>query len=399
MKIYQINIVYGEKSTGRIVADIKNVLESQGYKCRAAYGRGRGKSPEAYRIDTEMEVITHAALSRVFDNVGNYSKRATERLVSDIIRFNPDIIHLHNIHGYYVNIHKLFHFLREYGKPVVWTLHDCWAFTGHCAYFDKAGCDKWLRGCYNCSAKEDYPASFLKDNSRNNYENKKRLFGELDQLTLVTPSEWLQKLVKQSFLKGKDCVVINNGIDVDAFNYHDNNTFRSRHGIADSTKIILGVASRWAARKGLADFLRVRERLESEYLIVLVGLKHKTVQELPEGILGIEKTDSISQLADLYSTADVFVNPTYEDNFPTVNIEALACGTPVVTYDTGGSGECVTPLTGKIVPKGDVEKLIEAIREMTSRDKDAVVCRSWALRYSKEECYEKYIRLYERIFR
>jgi glycosyltransferase involved in cell wall biosynthesis len=236
------------------------------------------------------------------------------------------------------------------------------------------------------------------DRSRKNYYDKRKLFNAVEKLIIVTPSNWLEKLVHQSFLSQKKCVTINNGIDIDVFSYRKS-MFRQENGIKNSDKIILGVASSWAPRKGLNDFIQLRKLLGREYVIILVGLKSRVLRKMPSGIVGIEKTDNTSQLAEIYSSADVFVNPTYEDNFPTVNIEALACGTPVITYDTGGSGECISSATGRIVIQGDIEGIAEAIKDMTTLEKNIEECKKQAKKFTKEACYEKYIRLYEEMLK
>lgn len=398
MKIFQVNVVYGTKSTGRIAAAISSELKKNGFECETAYGRGHNNVEDSYRMGRDIDVIRHIIIARLFDMEGYGSAKATEKLIEHIKEVQPDIIQLHNIHGYYVNIILLFKFLKEYNKPVVWTLHDCWAFTGHCAYFDYVQCDKWKTGCYKCANKTDYPKSILMDRSPLNYNLKKQIFLEINNMTLVTPSNWLKELVKKSFLKRLECRVIYNGIDLEEFQHCDSD-FRKKNGIPENEKIILGVASNWSKRKGLNDFIELNQRISGKYRIVLVGIDKKQYKKLPLSIICIDKTDSVRELAAIYSTADVFVNPTYEDNFPTVNLEALACGTPVITYDTGGSKECLCEGIGKTVKKGDLDALEKAIESVTniliSRDD----CRRRAEMYSKEKCYQKYIELYTELFR
>ena len=342
MKVLQINTVCGILSTGRICADLAEVLESQGYECKIAYGRM--SVPEKYqkyaiKIGNRFTIKLDAALTRLFDNAGFNSYFSTKKFIKKIRDYNPDVIHLHNLHGYYINIKVLFEFLKAYGKPVVWTLHDCWAFTGHCTHFSVAGCDKWKTQCFNCPQKKVYPRSKFLSRAKINFKNKKRIFCGVRNLTIITPSKWLAKLVSQSYLSGYPTMVINNGIDLSVFKPTAGD-FRSKYDIRDK-KIILGVASAWGKMKGLADFVKLSYKLDDTYKIVVVGLNESQRDSLPSNILGITRTNSTQELAEIYSTADVFLNLTYQDNYPTVNLEAQACGTPVITYETGGSVESV----------------------------------------------------------
>lgn len=362
MKVLQINSVCGIKSTGRICTDLADILVQNGHDCRIAYGRET--VPEKYqhyalRIGTQRDVMYHALSARFFDNAGFGSRCATQKLICDIRAYDPDVIHLHNIHGYYINIQILFNYLKSCGKKIIWTLHDCWSFTGHCAHFDYAGCDKWKTGCNRCPQKREYPKSDGLDASCRNYRRKKELFTGVPNVTLVTPSHWLADLTRQSYLREYPVVVIPNGIDTEVFRPTESN-FRADHHL-ENQKIILGVASVWTDRKGLQDFVKLSKMLDDTYKIVLVGLSKEQIQNLPGNILGIERTNSTKELAELYTAADVCVNPTYEDNYPTVNLEAQACGTPVITYMTGGSSESV-PKNNQ-VPKGEFYAVAKCIRD------------------------------------
>jgi glycosyltransferase involved in cell wall biosynthesis len=342
MKILQINSVCGIRSTGRICTDLAEVLEQNGHECKIAYGREI--VPEKYqkyavRIGNGFDVKIHALQSRIFDNMGFGSRYATEKFIEWVKDYNPDVIHLHNIHGYYINIEILFNYLAKAKKPVVWTLHDCWAFTGHCAYYSYVKCDKWKTGCNNCPQKRSYPSSFLFDQSKQNWIKKKALFTSVNNIILVTPSKWLANEVKQSFLCKYPVKVIPNGIDLNVFKPTPSD-FREKNGLVGK-KIILGVASIWDKRKGLDDFVELSKIIDDNYKIVLVGLSEKQMNDLPKNILAISRTNNVKELAEIYSSADILFNPTYEDNYPTVNLEAQACGIPVITYRTGGSVESV----------------------------------------------------------
>ena len=397
MKVLQINSVCGIGSTGRIATDIHNVLIEQGHESYIAYGRDLPKNCDnTIRIGTKINNYTHLAKTRIFDKHGFGSKRATEVFIKKVIELNPDIIHLHNIHGYYINVEILFHYFKKAKKPVVWTLHDCWSFTGHCAYFDYVGCDKWLTGCYNCPEKRAYPSSIILDNSKDNYISKKELFIGVKNLTIVTPSQWLANLVQKSFLKEYSVKVINNGIDLKAFRPISGD-FRNKHNL-DGKFIILGVASVWGRRKGLKYFIELADKVSEDEVIVLVGLTDKQIAQIPEKVIGITRTNNVEELADIYSSADVFVNPTLEDNFPTTNLEALACGTPVITFDTGGSGESITTNCGYVLDEKSVSLIYEKIQYFKSNGKSELV--NLAIQHARrfydknDKCCD-YINLYE----
>ncbi len=359
MKVLQINSTCGYGSTGRIAVDIQREVEREGGEGLIAFGRNTAPDGvNAYKITSEWGVRLHGALSRVTDRHGMYSRRATRRFLKMVREYDPDIIHLHNIHGYYLHVPTLFRYLKECGKPVVWTLHDCWSFTGHCAHFAFHGCDRWQTGCHTCPQKDQYPASVLADASKRNYAQKKALFTAPNALTLVTPSEWLAELVKRSYFKNYPVRVIRNGIDLQKFKPTDGD-FCARHGLFGK-QIILGVASVWTDRKGLDDFIKLQPLLREDQQIVLVGLNDAQLAALPAGILGIKRTNSVEELAEIYTAADVFFNPTYEDNYPTTNLEAISCGTPVVTYRTGGSPESVSEGNGFVVEQGDLAAAVRA---------------------------------------
>lgn len=390
MKVLEINTICGTGSTGRIACQIADIVVQNGGDARVAYGRtfyAKGCNVPAYRIGSDIDVKLHAGLSRITDRQGFYSKKATIRLVKYIRQYNPDIIHLHNIHGYYLHLPTLFNFLAEYDKHVVWTLHDCWAFTGHCAHFDFIGCQKWKTGCHHCPQKKRYPKSILLDQSKRNWEEKKELFCSIKNMTIVTPSFWLAGLVKQSFLQKYPIEVIHNGIDLEVFKPTPS-TWKEDHGI--TRPMLLACASVWDQRKGYKDVLRLAELLP-DYQVVVVGLSKKQRKKLAPNIVGIQKTNSMQELVKIYSAADVFINPTYEDNFPTVNIEALACGTPVITYDTGGSPEIINDRCGAVVPKKEINQLSRVIRTIYQNKsfiKDS--CRREALNYDMHELFKQY---------
>lgn len=395
MKILQINSVCGIGSTGRIATDIHNILVEQGHESYIAYGRDLPKNCDnAIKIGTKIDNYTHVAKTRVLDKHGFGSIQATKEFINKIKDIDPDIIHLHNIHGYYINVEILFNYLKEANKPVVWTLHDCWSFTGHCAYFDYVGCDKWKTGCYSCPEKKAYPSSLIFDNSKNNYLNKKEIFTGVKNLTIVTPSQWLANLVQESFLNEYPVNVINNGIDLNTFR-PDAGDFRKKFNL-NGKFIILGVASVWDRRKGLKYFVELADKVSEDEVIVLVGLTEKQMNQIPENIIGITRTNNVEELVDIYSSADVFVNPTLEDNFPTTNLEALACGTPVVTFDTGGSPESISNNTGIKIPKIHRKDLYQIIRRSKSFSSKA--CEIRGSEFNKNNLFQKYITIYKNLY-
>ena len=361
MKILFINSVCGIRSTGRICTDLATALEAQGHEVKIAYGRET--VPEqfqkyAVKIGNDFDVKCHGLEARLLDNAGFGSKRATEKFIKWVRKYDPDVIHLHNIHGYYINVEILFKYLKTCGKKIIWTLHDCWSFTGHSAYCDAIDCRRWIDGCYHCPQIKEYPKS-ITDFSKRNWKKKRALFTEVPNMTIVTPSYWLAGYVKKSFLKEYPVKVIHNGIDTSQF-YPMENDFRKKYNLEDKF-ILLGVATVWDDMKGYSDFVQLSEMLDDSYKIVMVGLTDEQLKKLPPKILGIKRTASVKELAYIYSSADLFLNLTYCDNYPNVNIEAMACGTPVLTYRTGGSPEAVEKYGGIVVDKGNLRGVYTAI--------------------------------------
>jgi putative colanic acid biosynthesis glycosyltransferase len=306
---------------------------------------------------------------------------------------------LHNLHGYYINIEILFRYLATANIHVVWTLHDCWSFTGHCTHFEYVGCEKWKTQCSSCPQKKEYPTSLLFDNSKQNYNRKKELFNSVKNLTIVAVSDWLKDKLKDSMLKKISARVIKNGIDIKTFKPYNDSELRIKSGLQNKF-VILGVASTWTAKKGFNDFMQLSRELADDCNIILVGLSRKQLKQLPSKIIGIEKTENKEQLAHYYSMADLYVNPTYEDTFPTTNLEALACGTPVLTYKTGGSTESITSETGFIVKHGDILTIHQIIMSLKKEPVKFLKsnCRNEAVnQYNKEISFLKYFNLYQQI--
>ncbi len=395
--LLQINTVINSGSTGHIAEELGNLVMEKGWVSYIAYGRNpRPSNSIPIKIGTKFDVYLHVLLTRVFDRHGYGSFLATKKLIKQIEKIKPDIIHLHNIHGYYLNIKLLFTYLKTLDTPIIWTLHDCWSFTGHCSHYTAVGCSKWKTGCFSCPQCRQYPKSFY-DNSKNNYKVKKSLFSGVKDLTIITPSNWLAEEVRKSYLSAYPVKVIHNGIDLNIFKPIE----KSKKNIYNKNekKIILGVASVWNERKGFQDFVELSKMLLDDEEIILVGLSEKQIASLPKKyhIRGICRTENQSQLAELYSDATVFVNPTYEDTFPTTNIESIACGTPVITYKTGGSPEIIDENTGFVVAPHDLNELRNCIDKIEYKEKGTF---SIACRRRAENCFmnldnfRKYIDLY-----
>ena len=402
MKVLQINTTANVGSTGRIAEQIGLAVIAKGGESIIAYGVGSSTSQsEVIKISSRANCSRHHKLSKLTDMQGRFSTLSTMCFVRRIKAIAPDIIHLHNIHGSYLNYKILFRYLSKANIPVVWTLHDCWPITGHCSYFEYAKCNKWKTECYDCPEKKSYPKSLVFDRSRKNYLEKREIFNSVKNMTIVPVSKWLGGIVKESYLKKYEVEVIHNGIDIETFRPLYSN-LKEQYNISDK-KVILGVAAPWGKRKGFEDFIKLRKFLPREsYQIVMIGLSEEQMDTLPEGIIGLARTNSVEELAQWYSTADVFVNPTYEDTYPTTNLEAISCGTPVVTYKTGGSPESITHETGRVVEKGDIEALVRAIAELCKCDKDKISChcRNYAVvHFDKNYCFDKYIDLYERLIK
>lgn len=404
-KLLQINpVIRTNTSTGRIMQEIGELAMANGWESYVAYSGGRdGVKPcrsKLMPVGGKLDVAFHGLWTRLTDRHGLASWFATKRFISEIKELKPDVIHIHNIHGYFLNYKVLFDYLSKADIPVVWTVHDCWLYTGHCYHYASVGCEKWRKQCEKCPQKKAFPTSIFLDRSKQNYIDKKKAFTSLPNLTIVTVSEWMKGEMSQSFLKDCRYQVIHNGIDLDVFEPQpDDKAVRERYGL-DEKHIILGLASIWSKEKGWDDFMEMSKMLNDDEVIVMVGVTEEQQKRLPANIIGIRRTENVRQLAELYSAAVAFVNPTWQDNYPTVNLESIACGTPVVTYRTGGSIEAVTEKTGYVVEQGDVKGLLDAVREIERKGnlEYKADCRAHALaNFRKEDRYADYLKLYENL--
>lgn len=403
MRIVQINTVCGTGSTGKIAVDLYKIAEEAGHTPYIAYGRGSAPAHvQGFKIGNVVDFGRHVLVNFFLGKSGFGSKAVTKRFLRWLDEIEPDVLHLHNLHGFYLHIGMLFEYIKSHNIPVVWTLHDCWPLTGQCAYFDYADCDKWQTGCHNCPIfRSEYPYSLFRDNSKENYIEKKSIFTGVPNLIIVTPSNWLADIVKRSYLRDYPVAVIPNGIDLSLFKPAaiQVSDVQPSGRIASAPKIVLGVANVWTRRKGLDFFLQLSDMLGSAFHIVLIGLSKKQQAELQSKFKGritaITRTSNQQELVSWYQKAYVFVNPTLEDNFPTTNLEALACGTPVITFQTGGSPECITDECGIVVEKGNIAELKEAILALESRPEiTPSKCREKALAYDRKARFKEYLKIY-----
>ncbi len=363
MKVLQINSYFSAGGTARVVNRTYETLLAQGHECKIAAARSDVRwHHDSIQIGSKISPWLNALSCRLFDDDGFRSKSATRKLIMAIKEYDPDVIHLHNLHGYYINIEILFEYLKQCRKKIFWTLHDCWAFTGHCPHFILAKCEQWKTHCTRCVQTNEYPRCIFKGNVPENFRRKKAAFTGVPNLTIITPSRWLANLVKESFLKEYPVEVRYNQINTTVFKPTESD-FRKRYNL-EGQYIILGVANCWTKRKGLDDFIALSMKLDDKSTVVLVGLDKKQKTTLPTGILALNRTNSTEELAAIYTAADVFFNPTYEDTYPTVNLEAEACGTPVITYRTGGAPETIHNEKSSTIDAGDISAFIQCMKKL-----------------------------------
>jgi glycosyltransferase involved in cell wall biosynthesis len=393
----QINSCYGEGSTGKIVRDINETILKNGMEGFVAYGVGKAKNNCIYPMSSNLYRKTNVLKTRLFGKHGFYSRYATEKLLRWIDGINPDLYHLHNIHGHYINIKILFEYIADKKKPIIWTLHDCWAFTGHCAYFDCVSCEKWKTGCGRCAIRRHYPNSWFFDRSTGSWKDKRKLFNSVKDLTIITPSHWLFELVAQSFLSGHDIRLINNGIDLDIFKPTHSN-IRSEID-AEEYFLIVGLASKLLQKSNNNLLEYLHKKLPPDVKILLFG-GGVVDKRYTERVVSIPYISDMHKLATYYSAGDVFVNPTLEDNFPTINIEAIACGTPVIVYNVGGAAEMIDDKTGVAVPLNNKQKLFDAIMLYYHSRNELGAIRNMCINranmlYRNHDRFKDYINLYK----
>lgn len=395
-KLLQINECLNF-STGKITQQIGELAIANGWESWIVYS---GREPELpsksklIRVGNFFISCLHYAEDKLLDNEGLASRWETKKLIKKIDEIKPDIVQLHLLHDHWLNYRILFRYLAKKNIPVVWTQHDQWATTGHC-YYNLVGCERWKEECHDCPLSKWY----CLDRSQRNFRLKKQLLADIPSLTIIPVSEWLGNIIRQSHLKHRDIQVIHNGIDIKTFSPQPTNA-HERYGIDKQKKIILGVAALWDARKGLNDFYELANRLSADdYAIVIVGQRTEDIKTLENAcqMVFVDRTQNALELAQLYSSASVFVNPTYQDNYPTTNLEAIACGTPVITYRTGGSPEAVDENTGLVVEQGDIDGLISAIERLGSGDYKEVCRKKAETEFDNSKCFNPYIKLYYKL--
>lgn len=368
MKYLLVNVVCGIRSTGRICTDLALKLEELGHDVKIAYGREEVPDKYkrfAYRIGTDKDIKLHALGARLFDGAGLGSKNATKEFIKWVKMYNPDVIYLHNIHGYYLNYELLFNYLKRSNKKIFWSLYDCWSFTGHCAHFDFNGCDKWKEQCENCKYIFEYPKSYI-SRSGSNFLKKKELFTDVPNLTIITPSKWLNKLVKKSYLKNYPIEVFPNGIDISKFK-EVTNFSKSKYSVPENKFLILGVSSRWSKEKGVDFMFDLANRIGEDCSLVLVG-KIDMKTKIPQNVIHIKETHNFEELCEIYSMSDVFINSTLQETQGLTTIEAMACGTPCIVFNSGGAPECIDDETGFVVEKNDMESVLKHIDSIKRKD-------------------------------
>ena len=392
--LLQINVTVNWGSTGKIAEAIGRAAMKKGWKSYIVYGRMQNPSESRLiKVGSKVDNYIHFAYNQLLDMEGRSSNSATRVLVRQIAEIKPNVVQLHNIHDHFLNYRILFEYLNQTDIQVVWTFHDCWAFTGHCYHFVQQNCMKWQKMCCECVQRNRFV-----DRSRENFLLKKHFFVGCKNLTIVPCSEWMGDFVKKSFLKDKRIQVIHNGVDIEVFRPYSLN---SQSLSLNRPFRIIVISNVWLPYKGELDIYKLREILpQDEFKITMVGLSANQIKNLPIGIRGIQRTQNVHDLVQLYSESDVLINPTYADTFPTVNLEALACGTPVITYRTGGSPEAVDEKTGIVVEQGNIEALVGAICQikktpLSSED----CCRRAEEFFDKNKCFDEYIELYEELLK
>jgi len=387
-------------STGRIMLGIaKTTKDNQfEYKCFAPKSKNNPKIDEKTQVyfGTYLETALCTRLAKITGLNGCFSYFNTFALIRLLNKYKPDIIHLHNLHDCYINFPILFRYLGKRKIKIVWTLHDCWSFTGGCTYYLASECKKWLTDCKKCPG-YSYPCGNKK---RSSYilNLKRKYISFIDNLTVVSPSKWLENEAKFSFLKKYEIITINNGIDIEKF-FRKQNSLRDFYLIKNKF-VLLGVASPWNYRKGIDLIIELSKKINNDlFVIILVGTDEALSESLPSNIISVKKTNSLDELVDLYSIADVLINPTREDNFPTVNIEALACGVPVITFNSGGSAEAIDKKTGIVTKEKTVEALYYSILEIYNNPLKREDCVYKSKEYDSLEAFKKYTSLYKKISR
>lgn len=399
-KVVQINPVVSFGSTGRIVEQIGRIAQNRGWESYVAYSArfNNTSTSKLIPVGNRLDASMHALYTRIFDRHGLASASATKKLVNKLIKLKPEIVHLHNIHGYFINYPILVNYLMESNAYTIWTFHDFWPITGHCTYFFDVKCEKWKTQCSHCPKKKLYPKSIVFDNSRQNHHLKREYFSKLKKLTIAPVSKWVSSLVSESFLGKNEILPIYNGVDTDVF-FPKKNTEKLKTDLGLQGKfVLLGLATTWGKRKGWDDYFMLSKKIPDDIRIIMVGVDAEQKELLPSNILGIERTENLDKLVELYSMADIVLNISYQETFGLTTAEGLACGTPSIVYNCTASPELIDQQTGIIVEPGDVDGVLSAILTIKNKTKESFRnnCRNRALNlFSMKDRYNDYIDLYE----
>lgn len=399
--LLQINVAAIKASNGAIARDIGTMALSRGWKSYIAYGRfALPSDSELIRVGNNLDIKIHGLLTRLFDIHGLGSNIVTHRFIREIKKIKPDIVHLHNIHGYYLNYKILFDYLNKNNIPVVWTFHDCWPFTGHCGYFELYNCDKWKTQCFDCPAVRAYPKSLFFDRSRQNYLLKKRLFTAHNTLYITTVSKWLKGLVEKSFFSSSPVTVVYDGIDTDAFCYRESD-LRKQYGL-ENKFILIAAAANWTSAKGWNDYIKLSTILPDDCRIFLIGVKDEQKVQLPSQIVSVGRINGKEKLAEYFSMADVLLNLSYQETFGMTTAEAMSCGTPGISYNKTACPELISPETGIVVEAGDMNQVLSAINEIKKNGKSfySDACRKRVLdNFDIKKVNMAYFDIYEQILK
>lgn len=394
MKVVQINSVCEYGSTGRIAVDLSRAMTEAGIENYIFYGVGKSEYPLGIKFGNNLYLKSNIIKTRFLGKHGFYSKLATKKMIEKLDEIKPDVIHLHNIHGHYINVEMLFDYIKKNKIRVIWTLHDCWSFTGHCSHFEYVGCERWKTGCESCKQLKEYPKSLIFDRSKQSYADKKKAFCGVENMTIVTPSQWLSRLVGESFLRDYKTTVVNNGVDLNRF-YPMKSDMKKRLGIEDK-RMILAVSMGFGERKGYSFYSELSKGLSEDAVIVMVGVSKEQAESMPKNIIGIERTQNSEELAMLYSEADAFLNLTLEDTFPTVNMESLACGTPIITWTVGGSPEIPDEKTGIVLERLNMKEVCDTVNSFKKTEEMSEECVKRARTcFDKKQMIIKYLEIYK----
>lgn len=396
--LLQFNVSANCGSTGRLAEDLGDVALKAGWKSYIAYGRDvRPSHSELVRIGTNFDIYAHVLKTRLFDRHGFGSKHATKKIIKQIDEIKPDVIQFQNVHGYYLNLPVILNYITEKDVPLIWSLHDCWSMTGHCAHFALEDCEKWKVECNHCPLLKDYPASWGWDSSKRNYQEKKNLIEAIPRLTIVSGSEWIASIARQSYFKNRDIHVIPDGIDTDIYSPQCDTAELRKINQLEGKFVIMASGTAWPYYKGLDDFAKLRAVLDDNYAIIIVGMQEKEIPSLPKGLIGIPRTKTPQELASWYSMADCVMSLSRLESFGLTPVEGFACGTPAIVYNNAALPELITEKTGFVVEPGNILDVKEKVELLRGMGKNAFTkdCRRIALeKYDRYKCYQQYLSLY-----